>query len=81
MMTCGERFSAPTVSTMMFCARPVTRSVSSRRFSPSTMSRNSTVPPTSVRIAEVNGSHSTSSCPGTTSWPSVTLIVEPYTTE
>ena len=34
MMTCGERFSAPTVSTMMFCARPVTRSVSSRRFSP-----------------------------------------------
>ena len=28
-MTCGECFSAPTVSTMMFCARPVTRSISS----------------------------------------------------
>ena len=66
--TCGERFSAPTVSTMMRWARPVTRSVSSRRFSPSMMSRYAIFPPTSVRIADVYGSHSTSSWPGTTSW-------------
>jgi hypothetical protein len=32
-------------------------------------------------MADVKGSHSTSSWPGTTSSPSATLIVEPYTTE
>ena len=62
---------------MMRCDRPVTLSVSSRTFSPSTMSWNSTVPPISVRMAEVNGSHSTSSCPGSTSAPSRTSRCEP----
>ena len=60
----GTRFSAAVASTMIFCDRPVTLSVSSRTFSPSTMSWNSTVPSISVRIAEVNGSHSTSSVSG-----------------
>ncbi len=62
---------------MMRCVRPVTLSVSSRTFSPSTMSWNVTVPAISVRMAEVNGSHSTSSWPGLISAPSCTSRCEP----
>ncbi len=47
----GTRFSLAEASTMIFCDRPVTLSVSSRTFSPSTMSWNSALPPTSERIA------------------------------
>ncbi len=50
-MIAGTRFSLAEASTMIFCDRPVTLSVSSRTFSPSTMSWNSTLPPISERMA------------------------------
>lgn len=51
----GVRFSVVDDSTMTTCASPVTLSVSSRRFSPSTMSLTLTLPPISVSTAEASG--------------------------
>src|SRR6266850_931942 len=57
--------------------RPVTSSNSSRIVTPSTMSRKTTVPLTSVRMGVVNGSHSTSSLPRVTLPSSLTLMQAP----
>ena len=74
----GERFSVvPVVSTTIFCVRPVTLSVSSRRFSPSRMSLYATLPAISDRIGDANGSQLTRSWPGLTSSPSTTFSTEP----
>src|SRR5436305_1481581 len=73
----GARFSLADASTMIVCDRPVALSVSSRAFSPSTMSWNSTLPPISERMAEVKGSQVTSSVPGWSSSPSCARSCEP----
>ena len=60
-------------STMMYRERPVTSSVSSWTVTPSMMSLNRTTPPSSVRMDEVYGSHSTRTWPCSTCSPSRTL--------
>ena len=62
---------------MMKRDRPVTSSTSSWTVTPSMMSLNVTVPGSSVRIENVYGSHSTSTWPCSTFWPSFTFSRAP----
>jgi hypothetical protein len=64
---------------MMKRDRPVTSSTSSWTVIPSMMSLKRIVPGSSVRIENVYGSHSTSTCPVSTFWPSFTFNRAPYT--
>ncbi len=59
-------------SMIVFRDRPVTSSSVSFIVTPSMMSSNFTVPPTSVSSGIANGSHSASRVPGSTFWPSLT---------
>ena len=77
--TVGCRFSSDE-STMISRMRPVTSSTSSCTVSPSMMSLKRTAPFCSVNLEKVKGSHSTSTCPCSTCWPSVTRRCAPYTT-
>ena len=67
------RRSAARDSMMTLRERPVTSSSFSVIVTPSTMSPNFTMPPTSVRIGIANASHSARSCPALTLSPSATL--------
>ena len=60
-------------STMMSRDRPVTSSTSSWTVIPSAMSLKRACPDSSVRIEKVYGSHSTSTWPTSTAWPSCTF--------
>ena len=62
---------------MTLLARPVTSSISSWIVTPSSMSRYTSLPATSVRIGVVYGSHSTSTWPAVAFFPSRTLILAP----
>ena len=64
-------------STMMKRERPVTSSTSSCTVMPSRMSLKRIWPGSSVRIEKVYGSHSTSTWPCSTAWPSFTLSRAP----
>src|SRR5882724_9885788 len=74
MVMAGWRFSSGASPTT--CRdRPVTSSTSSCRVKPSCKSLNWTVPPISVRMAKVYGSHSAITWPSVTGAPSSTLAV------
>ena len=68
----GWCFSSPGGSVTTTCDRPVTSSTCSSMVMPGCRSLNWMVPPTSVRIENVNGSHSARIWPSVTGWPSST---------
>ena len=70
-------FFSSGLSTTIFRERPVTSSTSSWNVTSLMRSLYFTVPESSVRIENVYGSHSTSTLPGSTCWPSRTFSRAP----
>src|SRR5881275_3039537 len=78
MTTCGCKSSLCSIITVPI--RPVASSTSRLMVTPAIISRNSILPPLSVRIGTLYGSHCTNVSPFFTVAPSSLEIIEPMTT-